>query len=87
MRINNRNIALGADTLTWRGRTYELAGASATYSTQRRGIPLLSRRTVTTVTITGQGWTITGEAKGFGWETPQRFVTKVNERASASGGD
>jgi hypothetical protein len=81
MIINGRKLKIQDGTITWRGRQYPLAGAVATYDEQRRGIPGLSRRTIATVTIRGDGWAITGRAGSHGFWL-RRAVDNFNEQAS-----
>jgi hypothetical protein len=84
-RINGHSIKITDDSIEYRGRTYPIAGAAASYTTRRQGVPLISRRTVCEVTISGQGWQIAGRVRSFG--SPQddragrRLVQRINERA------
>jgi hypothetical protein len=83
MRLNGRKLTISDSTLTYGGREYPLAGAQATDSEQRRGIPGLTRRTVHHVQITGPGWAISSKT---GLRGVPRFVRKLNERAAVAAG-
>jgi hypothetical protein len=81
MRLNGRKLTINDRTLTYGGHNYPLAGAQATDTEQRRGIPGLTRRTVYHVQITGPGWAISGKT---GLRGVPRFVRKLNERAATA---
>jgi hypothetical protein len=81
MRLNGRKLTINDGALSYGGRDYPLAGAQATYSEQRRGIPGLTRRTVYHVQITGPGWVISGRT---GLRGVPLFVHRLNERAATA---
>ena len=64
MLIDGHTLKVNPDsTLTYRGKTHPLAGAHASHTETRRGIPLVSRRTLYTVTVEGAGFYITGPVR------------------------
>jgi len=90
MMINGHSLKIDGDTLIYQGQQYSLAGAQASYAETRRGIPLVSRRTLTTVTITAPGFCITGRARmllfpAFRPGAVRREVADINRRAAGAG--
>jgi hypothetical protein len=64
MMVDGHAFKINPDsTLTYRGQVYPLAGARATCAETRRGIPLLSRRTVHTLTVEGPGFHVSGHVR------------------------
>lgn len=84
MLIGGQSAKVQNGHLKYAGQTRTLDGASATFTTQRRGIPFITRRTEFHVTITGDGWTVSGRAKPMpfpAWAPGRRvqgFINRVN---------
>ncbi len=86
MRINGHSLKIDGGTLTYRGKEHSLAGARAQCSEARRGIPLVSRRSVFTVTVEGRDFDIRGRASvwfpAFGSRSRiQAAVSAINTEA------